>query len=332
MIAPRENPELFGHEAAEAAFREAADRGRLHHAWLLTGPEGVGKATLAYRFARALLAGFPEPGLRVAPAHPVFRRVAAGTHADLLVLARPWDEKKKQPKAEIPVDDVRALAGFLALTAAEGGWRCVVVDGADHLNRNAANALLKLLEEPPSRTVLLLTAAAPGRLLPTVRSRCRRLRLEPLAPDMFDAVLRHAAGEADGLPQSDLLRRLAGGAPGRALGWAEAGLLPMLETVPALLEGRADARAIAAVIDAGAGREAGLAGLIAALRQELHLALRRDILGATPERPADLPSALAACDKWSALGTLERDTLRFNLDKREALDEGLGLLHRPIER
>ncbi len=150
----------------------------MHHAWLITGAPGVGKATLAYRFARRLLAGV-QPGdtLAVDPASPVFRRVAVGSHADLLTVEREWDDKKSRLRGEIVVDDARAISAFLRLTPAEGGWRVVVIDGAEHMNRNAANAVLKMLEEPPPRAVLLLTCAAPGRLLPTIRSRCRRLAL-----------------------------------------------------------------------------------------------------------------------------------------------------------
>ena len=179
---PRENPLLFGHAAAQAQILEAMLGGRMHHAWLITGAPGVGKATLAYRFARRLLAGV-QPGrqLAVAATSPVFRRVAAGSHADLLTVEREWDDKKSRLRGEIVVDDARTISAFLRLTPAEGGWRVVVIDGAEHMNRNAANSVLKMLEEPPPRAVLLLTCAAPGRLLPTIRSRCRRLALAPLA-------------------------------------------------------------------------------------------------------------------------------------------------------
>src|SRR5271165_3045369 len=172
---PRANPLLLGHEAAEATLAAALHSGRLHHAWLLTGPAGIGKATLAFRFARRLLAGHGGEGLQLDSTHPVFRRVAVGAHADLLTVERAFDPKRKRQRTEIVVDDVRRIGGFLHLTPAEGGWRVVVVDGADELNRNAANALLKVLEEPPPRALLLLTAAAPGRLPATIRSRTRRL-------------------------------------------------------------------------------------------------------------------------------------------------------------
>ncbi len=175
---PRENPNLIGHAPAEAAIRDALQGGRLHHAWLITGPEGVGKATLAYRFARALLAG--ASALDMPASAPVFRRVAAGTHADLLTIEREWDEKKKRLKKQIAAETARMIPPFLHLTPAEGGWRVVILDGAEDLNPQSANALLKVLEEPPARAVLMLVCSAPGRLLPTIRSRCRHLALAPL--------------------------------------------------------------------------------------------------------------------------------------------------------
>src|SRR5476651_414688 len=178
---PRANPILLGHEAAERTLLDAMHFGRMHHAWLITGPEGIGKATLAFRFARRLLAGLGGgDSLALDPFHPVFRRIVAGGHADMLTIERAYDEKTKRLKRDIAVQDVRAINAFMALTPAEGGWRVAVVDGAEDLNQASANALLKILEEPPSRAVLILVCSAPGRLPPTVRSRCRHLRLSPL--------------------------------------------------------------------------------------------------------------------------------------------------------
>src|ERR1700761_6420475 len=198
---PRANPVLLGHEAAEATLLDALRAGRMHHAWLITGPEGIGKATLAYRFARRLLAG-PLIGdtLALDPDHPVFRRVAVGSHADLLTVERAYDEKRKRMKTQIAVEDVRKINSFMALTPAEGGWRVVILDGAEELNQNSANALLKVLEEPPPRAILLLVCSAAGRLLPTIRSRCRRLRLTPLEDDAMNTVL---AGYLPAMPADD---------------------------------------------------------------------------------------------------------------------------------
>ena len=223
---PRENPLLIGHAPAEAELVGALRSGRMHHAWLITGAEGVGKATLAYRFARRLLAG-PAAALALDPADPVFRRVAMGTHVDLLTVERAFDDKRQRVRGEIVVDDARVISAFLRLTPAEGGWRVVVIDGADHMNRNAANAVLKMLEEPPPQAIILLTCAAPGRLLPTIRSRCRRLALPPLADDAMDQVLAAYLPEMAAADRARLAA-IGAGSPGRALllgggTWAAAG-------------------------------------------------------------------------------------------------------------
>jgi DNA polymerase III subunit delta' len=185
--APREVDRLFGHVAARAEFEETLKGGRLHHAWLIVGPEGVGKATLAYHLAREVLAlGDAEPGRRtsaVGAGHPVFRRVAAQAHPNLLLLRRSWNERTKRYSQWIGVDEVRRLRSFLGHSAGEGSWRVVIVDRADDLNQNAANALLKALEEPPQRTVFFLVAAAEGQIPVTIRSRCRTLRVNALGDD-----------------------------------------------------------------------------------------------------------------------------------------------------
>src|SRR3954454_19003405 len=255
---PRANPVLLGHEAAEASLAEALRSGRMHHAWLITGPPGIGKATLAFRFARRLLAGVPEGDtLALDPAHPVFRRVAAGTHADLLTIEREWDEKRKRRRTEIIVEDVRAIANFLRLTPAEGGWRVVVVDGADEMNRNAANALLKILEEPPSRALLLLVAHSPGQLLPTIRSRCRRMALSPLAPLLVRQLLARYRPDL-GEPEAEAIAALAGGSIGRALELAAAGGLELYRSLLGLLDrdGGIDPLALHAFADRLARAEA----------------------------------------------------------------------------
>jgi len=188
MPAPRANPDLVGHESAERELRRLVETGRLPHAILLSGPRGIGKATLAFRFARFLLAKgdrtsapAAKSGLAIHPQTGVFHRVAAGGHADLLTVERAYDPRRRRLRGEIVVDDAREIASFFRLTAAEEGWRIVIVDGAEEMNRSAANALLKILEEPPQQALLLLVSHSPGRLLPTIRSRCRRFPLAPLA-------------------------------------------------------------------------------------------------------------------------------------------------------
>jgi DNA polymerase III subunit delta' len=201
--APREVDRLFGHEAALAEFADALRSGRLHHAWLLVGPEGVGKATLAYHLARELLAlgeepqGARTPIVRVGGNDPVFRKVAALSHPNLLLVRRSWNEKSKRYSQWIGVDEVRRLRSFLGHSAGEAGWRVVVVDRADELNQNAANALLKALEEPPLRTVFFLVATAEGRIPVTIRSRCRTLRVTALGKEDLEVAVRTAL-ECDG--------------------------------------------------------------------------------------------------------------------------------------
>lgn len=201
---PREVDRLFGHAAALGEFADALASGRLHHAWLLVGPEGVGKATLAYRLARSVLAEGDREGERdvVGRDHSVFRKVAALSHPNLLLIRRSWVEKSKRYSQWIGVDEVRRLRGFLGTTAGEGGWRVVIVDRADELNQNAANALLKALEEPPPKTLFLLISSAEGRLPITIRSRTRTLRVTGLGEEDLDKAVR-AALERDGHAADD---------------------------------------------------------------------------------------------------------------------------------
>jgi DNA polymerase-3 subunit delta' len=328
---PRANPLLLGQEAAEATLLEAMRANRLHHAWLITGPDGVGKATLAYRFARFLLSGRPgADSLYLDPAHPTFRRVAVGSHADLSVTERGYDPQRRRMRTQIAVDDVRKINAFMALTPAEGGWRVAVVDGAEDLNQASANALLKILEEPPQRAMLLLVCAAPGRLLPTIRSRCRRLRLAPLPEPPMQRLLAEYLPDLD--PEARLrLAALAEGSPGRALLLAEeeglkaAGLVArVLADLPNLPASRA-----LDVADALGRSDTGFSTFMDLLRTDLAAAVRDSVRGqAGPEmlRLVGLRPLDAWGEVWQGLTRLQDETERFALDKRQALIEGLGLL------
>src|SRR5579859_180902 len=195
---PRETSAFFGHHDAEMALLSAYRSGRIPHAWLIGGAQGIGKATLAYRMARFVLA-HPDPrsatvqradGLNVDPSDPAARRIAAEAHGGLLVLQRTANDKGVM-RTVITVDETRETIGFFGSTAAAEGWRVCIVDTVDELNPNAANALLKTLEEPPRQSLFLLISHAPGRVLPTILSRCRRLPLRPLeTADVIKAVSR----------------------------------------------------------------------------------------------------------------------------------------------
>ncbi len=258
---PRENPHLTGHDQAERQFLDAWTAGRIHHGWLISGPKGIGKATLAYRFARFLLANGrpPDPEdagpalfgdddiptttpdtLDIDPDDPVFHRIAANGHADLQVIERGLSDDGKRMQTIIPVDKIRAVGHTMSLTAGEGGWRVIIVDGAEDMNPNAANALLKVLEEPPPRAILFLVTHAPGRLLPTIRSRCRQLKLSALELAAVDALLAQRLPELSE-PERQTLVRLSDGSVGRALDLADSDgvalqqdLLHLMNSLPAL--------------------------------------------------------------------------------------------------
>ena len=251
---PRHTAALFGQEAAERGFLAAEATGRLHHAWLLTGPRGVGKATLAWRIARHLIAGARDTTLEMAPHDPVFRQVAALASPQLFLARRPWDDKNERLKTAITVDEIRALKGFFELTAADGGHRVAIVDAADELTSQAANALLKILEEPPQSSAILLVSHRPAGLLPTIRSRCRELRCSPLAPAPLARALAAAGTDA---PDDARLAMLAGGSVGAALDLLEGGGLELYAEIVALLgSAPLDRRRMSALADAAAGRSA----------------------------------------------------------------------------
>lgn len=337
---PRDTLRLIGQEVAETAFLDAYGAGRLHHAWLLTGPLGVGKATLAWRIARFLLAtpedaggglfGDPPPApqsLDIDPAHPVARRLHAGSEGRLFVLRRAWDEDKKRLKSVITVDEVRRLTGFLHLSAADGGRRAVIVDPADAMNAAAANALLKMLEEPPHGVTFLLVSHQPSRLLPTIRSRCRELRLVALAPAELSAAIAQAGvAEADG----PALAVLAGGSVGEAIRLANLDGLATYAAIVALFatSPRLDRTAALRLAESAAqrGAEERLDLLLALLDLFLARLARAGALGAAGTEAAPGEAALlgrlapdpATGRRWAtlhqSLGARARHGRAVNLD------------------
>ena len=336
---PRENPHLVGHRAAAATLADAWRSGRLAHAWLIAGPRGIGKATLAYRFARFALSGGKgigdggEDGLAMPAEHPLFRRVAAGGHSDLAVVERGLGDRGRL-RAEIVVDDVRAANAFLSLTSGEDGWRVVIVDAAEEMNRNAANALLKRLEEPPRRVLFLLVSHAPSRVPATLRSRCRILTLAPLPAPALDALLAEAMA---GLPAVErrVLGLLAEGSPGRAAALAEQGgvqlyrrLIGLVGALPAL-----DVRPLHELADGLSGRDGvdrlrTLAELILWwLGRSIRAAARGELRTMEEVVPGERASAAllegAALDRWVGVWeNLRRsfaDADGLNLDPRQVL-------------
>jgi len=340
---PRLTERLFGQESAEAGFLQAGASGRLHHGWIVTGPNGIGKATLAYRIARYLLAPASDrdllsAGLDIDPASSTARLVAGLAHPELLVIRRPYDFKSKKLKSEITVDEVRRLKGFLGMSAGEG-FRIVIVDPVDDLNANAANALLKSLEEPPQRTVFLLISSAPERLLPTIRSRCRLLACARLGEaDLRRAVVQALNAADDAAPSATLptgaewetLARLAEGSVRRFLMLQTAKGLDLDRRITTLLGGlpRLDLSAVHALGDE-------LASLAAEARYELffdlllgHLArlVRAAATGEGTPEEARLAQRLIPEERLAAWAQLWETTVAekaeaeiYNLDRKSLI-------------
>jgi DNA polymerase III subunit delta' len=319
---PREVYAYEHGEAVERAFAEALDRGRLHHAWLLCGPEGVGKATFAYRAARRLLGAAPDPAhgvLGSSPDDPVSRQVAARSHPDLMVLERVGDDGK--PRKVIPVDEARRLPEFFSKAPASAPFRVAIIDAVDDMNPNAANALLKTLEEPPPRGVLFLVSHAPGGLLPTIRSRCRRLRFAPWdEADVAAFVRGHAAVNAE-----DALRlaRMSGGAPGRALVLAAAGALDIDTAAHAILRTLPDGDTSALLSLADSFRGAEGAERFQLLFERMADQVRQ---GAVAGVLAGGPAGERWSEVWDMLIRLPREAEGLNLDRADAFYSALAEL------
>jgi DNA polymerase-3 subunit delta' len=230
---------IVGHDQAVAQFEGAWRAGALHHAWLLAGPRGVGKAHFARAAATRVLAdaagpAIALPGLETPDEHPIARLVEAGSHPDLRLLERLENPKTGVLARNITVDQVRGLAELFDLTPSMSPWRAVVIDAADDLEKSAANALLKMLEEPPANCVFLLVSHAPGRLLPTIRSRCRMLTFQPLADDVMASLLKAQLPSASAAERERIIAR-AGGSVGRAMAFAALDLAKLQDAAVRIL-------------------------------------------------------------------------------------------------
>lgn len=313
---PRDSFNLDGMDKADHAVTDALARGRMHHAWLLSGPEGVGKASFAYRIARRLLGAAPDPGqgpLASRSDDPVSRQVSARSHPDLMVLERATDDGKT--RKSIPVDEARALPGFFANSPAAAPYRVAIIDAADDLNVNAANAVLKTLEEPPPRGVVLLISHSPGRLLPTIRSRCRTLSIPAMDQAVLAERLQHRLGL--GPKEAQRLAAMSRGALGRALRLAQSGALAADDAARGLLTGlpKLDEAALLALADSFRGGDgaARFALVFERLVEQVHEMAVADSLAG---RAQGLDRWAEA---WSGINRIAADTEALNLDRADAL-------------
>jgi DNA polymerase-3 subunit delta' len=326
---PRETTALFGHADAETALLDAYKTGRIAHAWLIGGPPGIGKATLAYRMARFVLAN-PEPqsptvqkatSLAIEPDHPVARRIAAQAQGDLLVLERVINEQTNKLYTVIRVDDVRRTVSFFGSTAGEGGWRVAIVDAIDDLQREGANALLKVLEEPPQRSLIFLISHAPGRELPTIRSRCRRLLLRPL--DVDDVTLALAEATARDRRDDEIREAAAAaeGSAGRALALLEGQVLALRQRVLDLLAQLpdVDARALHALGDAMGGTDPKVLEAFMDLINGW-LSMRLGEAGQEKARMARI------AETWERVNRTAQDADAYNLERKPLVFAVFGAL------
>lgn len=327
---PRHTAALYGHREAEAMLLAAYRGGAMPHAWLIGGASGVGKATLAYRLARFVLAhGDPTApevqsatSLALDPEHPVARQVAAGAHGGLLTLERTLNDRGVM-NTVITVDQVRRTTTFFGSTAAAGGWRVCIVDSVEELNANAANALLKVLEEPPPRSLFLLVSRAPSRVLPTIQSRCRKLSLRPLDDsDVARAVAGVGCFQADD-PALTEAAAASEGSVGRALMLLGGDALELRERTMALLTAlpEIDGNALHALGDALAVNDrAALATVMDTLEHWVAAQLRR------PDAAQQLSRLARLGEVWDNISRSARETETFNLERKPLVFVAFGLL------
>ena len=327
---PRETPELYGHVEAERALLDAYRSGRIPHAWLLGGPQGIGKATLAYRMARFVLT-HPDPHARavqdadtldVDPGHPVARHISSGAHGGLLTLERTVNDKGVM-RQFIVVDQTRETVPFFGSTAAIDGWRVCVVDSIDEVNPNGANALLKILEEPPKNSLFFLVSHSPARLLPTILSRCRKLPMRPIASDDVVQAIIHASDREADDPALIEAAKLSEGSVSRALTLMGGDALKLQQRTAALLDTlpRVDPRQLHALGDAlGLNDRVALAAFVDSVERWVGERLR----GA--DANANLPRLARLAEVWDKINRAARETESYNLERKPLVFSVFGLL------
>jgi DNA polymerase-3 subunit delta' len=332
VVHPRETTALAGHREAEMALLNAYRSGRIPHAWLIGGAQGIGKATLAYRMARFVLA-HRDPlaadvqnaeTLWVDPSDPVARHVAAGAHGGLLTLERSLNDKGVM-RTVITVDETRETISFFGSTAAVEGWRVCIVDTVDELNPSAANALLKIVEEPPQQSLFLLVSHAPARVLPTIQSRCRKLPLRPLATSDVIRAAAEAAAIAIDDPALAEAAEAAEGSVARALTLLGGDALKLQQRTAALLATlpRVDPRELHALGDAlGGSDRVALGAFIDSVDRWVSQRLRADDANAN----ANLPRLARLAEVWEKINRAARDTAEYNLERKPLVFSVFGLL------
>ncbi|MDZ5697716.1 DNA polymerase III subunit delta' [Chelativorans sp. M5D2P16] len=327
---PAENPILVGHDSARSMLAGAYRAGKLHHALLLAGPRGIGKATLAFHLALHL---FTHPDHAMAPDNldatdpgtQAFRLLAQGAHPGLLHLTRPYSERDKKFRTVITVDEIRRVNRFLSMTASDGGYRVVIVDPADDMNTSAANALLKNLEEPPPRTLFILIAHSFGRLLPTIRSRCQTIKLQPLGAEGLEELLHRLGME---LPPGEKERRLlierSGGSVRSAVLLTQFGGLEIAAAVEKILGGRTlDVAESFLLAEATIGRDRQV-------QFDLFNRIAHDRAADAAAQAAEdgqVEQAARLAVLWEELAADTREMEVFNLDRKQHVMGTMQRLH-----
>ena len=299
---PKLNPNLYGHQDAENIFLQCLESGKLPHAWLISGVKGTGKATLAYRIARYLLAGAPkadgglfgaaEPSLALPTEHPIFSRLENGAHSDIFTITNEDDDGATR---EITIDEIRKLHSFFGLSSGETGWRIIIIDGAENMNRNAQNALLKMLEEPPANALIFLVCHNAGQMLPTIRSRCRSLKLAPLSPQNMQKIVQ----------VDDTILSIAAGSPGLVLKLTETDSAATIALLEQLFDNPSNALSIAEKLTKKGTESAWNTHL---------LLLRYVVANRIKQSPNENLFTL-----WTRVNQLESETIGLNMDKKMAL-------------